>query len=596
MNHRRFAPFLTLLLVALAGIVSAVTPEMQRKSRYFSTAAMQAAADNKPDESLELYRRAYSIDPGNLAAGYALAVGTLPMLDSEDTIQLDRVLSLMREYVDAYPADSDEGQYYSYLCAMLGDWPEALRITSRIYDLYPKKTELLPTMAEYRLQLSEPDSALMLLDMFEQLEGSSPQLYLRKGLIHLAKNDTAGALAQADAMITNTPASAEGYLIKSSMLRYLGYQDSVPVYLDKAEKVEPSNGAVKLAKVEYFESQGDSAALINTVFQALMLDDIDLDNKLQLLTTVIAPTLNGADTNTALADTLFHELLNQYPHDPSIRDYASGYAAAHGDFAEAADQIAYAVDLDPDNASYLIRQLAYLIAANKTTSALKAYEKIPATTLDSDPRLLYYGTAIYGMLKRDDDALATARRMLKAAAPSLAESDSVSQLDVLQLSKENRKYAADAFSVMGDTYYKMKKHTEAYHCYDNALMCSPDDAGVLNNYAYYLCETGGNLDKALEMSKKANEVDTGNTIYLDTLAWIYFRQGDYEKALEIQQQVIDNMSPEDNAAEYYDHYGDILYKNGQTDKALEMWQKALEQEPDNNLIRRKVTNKTYYNE
>jgi predicted negative regulator of RcsB-dependent stress response len=51
---------------------------------------------------------------------------------------------------------------------------------------------------------------------------------------------------------------------------------------------------------------------------------------------------------------------------------------------------------------------------------------------------------------------------------------------------------------------------------------------------------------------------------------------------------------EEPSAEVLEHYGDILFLDGQTDKAVEQWQKALELDGENELLMRKFNDQTYY--
>ena len=46
--------------------------------------------------------------------------------------------------------------------------------------------------------------------------------------------------------------------------------------------------------------------------------------------------------------------------------------------------------------------------------------------------------------------------------------------------------------------------------------------------------------------------------------------------------------------ELFDHAGDIHYLTGDHDGAFEFWQKALELEPDDEILQKKVANKAYY--
>jgi len=66
--------------------------------------------------------------------------------------------------------------------------------------------------------------------------------------------------------------------------------------------------------------------------------------------------------------------------------------------------------------------------------------------------------------------------------------------------------------------------------YVELLAGNADDSQALNNYGYALAERGIRLEKALDMAKRANELEPDNAAYLDTMGWIYFRMGLLEKA------------------------------------------------------------------
>jgi Tfp pilus assembly protein PilF len=97
---------------------------------------------------------------------------------------------------------------------------------------------------------------------------------------------------------------------------------------------------------------------------------------------------------------------------------------------------------------------------------------------------------------------------------------------------------------------------------------------VLNNYSYYLSLENENLDKAAEMSAKCVQLEPGNSTYLDTYAWVLYKQQNYTLAKFYIEKAIANLT-EDNG-EVFDHYGDILYKTGEKEKAMDWWKKALE--------------------
>ena len=125
---------------------------------------------------------------------------------------------------------------------------------------------------------------------------------------------------------------------------------------------------------------------------------------------------------------------------------------------------------------------------------------------------------------------------------------------------------------------------------------------ALNNYAYNLACMGGDLNKAEQMSYRAILAEPENPSYLDTYAWILFCKANYKEALLYMEKTIEAEKKQaqeqgkelELGATINEHYGDILFMNGRPDEALEQWKQALEKDPDNKLLQRKVEHKTYF--
>ena len=65
---------------------------------------------------------------------------------------------------------------------------------------------------------------------------------------------------------------------------------------------------------------------------------------------------------------------------------------------------------------------------------------------------------------------------------------------------------AQFWSSLGDAYNEAKRYAESDKAYDKALALEPDNAGTLNNYAYYLSVRDEQLEKAERMSKRSMEL------------------------------------------------------------------------------------------
>lgn len=100
-------------------------------------------------------------------------------------------------------------------------------------------------------------------------------------------------------------------------------------------------------------------------------------------------------------------------------------------------------------------------------------------------------------------------------------------------------------------------------------------APVLNYLGYMLVLEGEHLDKAESAIKKALELDPDNGAYLDSLGWLEYQRGNYQKALHYLLKAEKKINPQDPANyEIYDHIGDAYHQLGQLDKALTFWRRA----------------------
>ena len=139
---------------------------------------------------------------------------------------------------------------------------------------------------------------------------------------------------------------------------------------------------------------------------------------------------------------------------------------------------------------------------------------------------------------------------------------------------ENSVARSSLWGGIGDKYYEMGQMRKSYGAYNKALLLNFDNAVVLNNYAYHLSVMEQSLKEALRMAKKATELSPNNATYLDTLAWVYYKLGEYDQAKKVMQQAMS--FDKEKSSELALHYGDILDALGSTFMAQTYWRKALE--------------------
>lgn len=568
------------------------------RARYYYMEGAKERAEGNALTAYEYFKKSYLTDPTYVEA--ANAYGSMRMAINTEAVQNPleqrRSLEMVQSYVDKYPADSYESRFYAYLATQLDSLSEAIRIYERLDSLCPKETLNLVQLADVYMADHNPAMAIDALNRYEKAEGKSPQVSLKKMSIHMTANDTTAAIDEATSLINHNPEEPTYRILKGNLFEVIGNNDSTLAYYKQAEALNPANGMAKISLANYYKNVGDSTAYDEKMYEALLSEDFDLDDKTSILQEYLQTLLNDS-SDTSRGDHLFSVLMEQYPHEPTVLDLSARYSGAKGDFKEAEEQIEYAIDLNPSELNYWGQLMRYQLADERPRDAMKTYEKAKEhIEIPNGLKLMYASAAA---LEKDfKTAEDTYADLIHEADPSLPLTDSISDKSILsKLDFEGITRLSTLYNMLGDMYYNAGDLDKAFRAYDNSLFFYPQNQLTLNNYAYFLTETGGDLDKALQMSKEAILADPENATYLDTYAWVLFKRKEYAEALEYQRQAVETAEKTgENAAEFYHHYGDILFMNHQPAEALENWEKALELEPDNELLKKKVAHKTFFYE
>jgi tetratricopeptide (TPR) repeat protein len=99
-----------------------------------------------------------------------------------------------------------------------------------------------------------------------------------------------------------------------------------------------------------------------------------------------------------------------------------------------------------------------------------------------------------------------------------------------------------ALSTIWRSYIKAKDGENARKYFLKTMEILPNDAGLMNNYAWGCAEQKINLDHASEVAQKAVALatkDGDRASYLDTYATVEFARGSVEKAVALEQQALD---------------------------------------------------------
>ncbi|MBL9200515.1 MAG: tetratricopeptide repeat protein, partial [Opitutaceae bacterium] len=121
-----------------------------------------------------------------------------------------------------------------------------------------------------------------------------------------------------------------------------------------------------------------------------------------------------------------------------------------------------------------------------------------------------------------------------------------------------QRVAAQALVVVG-------AHERGRELYEKILATSPNLVPVLNNLANLHAEQLGQLDRALELGRKARAAAPADPAVADTLGWIHFRRKEYTEAAALLEEAAKGLA---GNPEVQFHLAMLRRTQGQNDAAL----------------------------
>lgn len=126
----------------------------------------------------------------------------------------------------------------------------------------------------------------------------------------------------------------------------------------------------------------------------------------------------------------------------------------------------------------------------------------------------------------------------------------------LEIEPDNYQFQVFRMQLYEQTRQPASKMIAAYSA---VLRLSPHNWVIMNNLAWNLCISGGDLGYAEQLSRATIMQEPSNPIFLDTYAWILYHQGDYESAWFYIQRALEN-SDSNTEKEIRTHYKAIKRK------------------------------------
>jgi tetratricopeptide (TPR) repeat protein len=136
---------------------------------------------------------------------------------------------------------------------------------------------------------------------------------------------------------------------------------------------------------------------------------------------------------------------------------------------------------------------------------------------------------------------------------------------------------------LGAAYDEANDRERAIEQMQRAIELNPKNAAALNYLGYTYADMGVKLDEAETLIRRALEIEPDDGFYIDSLGWVYFKRGDYARAIEYLERAAELAGEDPTIVE---HLGDAYQKTGRNDLALQSYRDALGQSKDAAQIER----------
>lgn len=545
-------------------------------------------------------------NPDNLAARRMLGRIYTRMIGNPQTGRIDD--NMLKQATDQYqkitekdPKDAESWVILGRLYGYAHNSKEAENAFNAALKIEPANEDALTGLALLYLDLGDTKNAIAklkaitdknpsartletLAKAYDDLQDYKDAADARKRALSMGgenSDETAGALAKDllqtgqvdealrlyEELAANDPQNPE-YQLKLAEIYMSRDLTKARAALNKAKALQPDNFVVRYDEAGLLEHEGKRAEAI-TVLKSI-LDD-----------TAKKTYSEGERSNRVI---FLRSLGNDYV-------MTEQYPQAIDTFRQ---MIAVEPDSAPDAEVAIIdayrAQKNYADALRESETALKKYPK-------ASRMLTVEHAQVLSDDGKTDQAVAELKTLLggdtsngKPAAADAQAQDRSMYLEIAQAYEKGKRWNEMAKALndaeklctndkdrsqvefmRGAMLERQKKYDAAEAEFRKVIEIDPNSAGALNYLGFMLADRNIRLDEAYQLVKKAVDLDPENGAYLDSLAWVYYRQGKYNEAEPLLLRAIQQM-PDPTV---HDHLGDVYAKMGRIRDAITQWQASM---------------------
>ncbi len=511
----------------------------------------------------DLFKEAIEADSTYAPAKYALA--QLLLSSSPDS-----AVVYSRE---AYLSDTTNHWYlnrYAQSVVSAQDYELARDLYEKLAALRPMNLDAYRILAILYRQDGDPLRAISILDTAEVRVGYNPYLSGLKRQLLLQTNQSERAIREARDVVEATPYAADGRVALAELYGGLGQDSAALVEYRAAFDVDSTRLETLISMAEFMNRRGKNAEYLQLLRRIVASNEMQLASKVGLVEEVLKDKARYQSL-PMLINSIITELAIRHPKDKGVVDLRTKYLLSVGMVEEALSVVKSHLSDEPVQRDYY-RMVCDLERYLERPDSVLCYLNRAIERMPEESAFRMELAYMYAAQSEYDRSIEMFEAELEGATDSL-QGSIWGTIGDIEHQRAEFVLSQDSIQITDLAPRQTKKIMKPiYGAYDRSLKCFADNAMVLNNYAYFLCEYGGDLDDALRMSQRSNELESSNPTFIDTHAWILYRMGRYEDAkVEMRRALSLDQSRNYEIAL---HYGEILWVLGEETMANFYWDKA----------------------
>ncbi len=466
------------------------------------------------------------------------------------------------------------------------DWERADKAVGMWVDLSPESVDAWQHRAQISLQQKDVDSTSTALEKVINLSGGSPSDVI-PGVVNsiLSQSDVDTGAKVLAALGERFPDNADTQYGIGRFAMSRGERETALQAFDRALAIDPNNVDAILSSARLNLESGTGEGLQSVE----KFVDENPDNVAAQLGLARLLVETGKYEEAAER---FDEIASQFPADADAL-YSIGLLGLEIKRVKQAEEYflsVVALKRHEDSANYYLARISD--SRKDYHEAIERYQRV----LDGDNFFdahirsaeLYglvgevdTGRALIEKLKTYTDDKSIQIELIGSEARLLSSSDEYEEaLQVLTVGLSDYEDDASLLYSRALIAERLDQRDLFEEDLTKVIAAQPANAYALNALGYFFADRNENLDRAEGYLTRALELMPDDPAIIDSVGWLYYRQKEYQKSIEFLRRAHSILPDAEIAA----HLGEVLWVSGDQDAATKVWEEALSESPDDDLL------------